>query len=405
MSIRNRQELTEQLLGLVLVDLDGNSADARGAMTQLAQSEHQDRILAAAGLLLGDAVVASWRRGWLPADLVGVVCRERDDPRVTSLLLDVVAADMAKYPAATVHRRWAAQVGELEAKVWWRPDRPHLVQWAERAGVGTEAVLLTMLALMTLLLQLPPLPRILPLPGEATRATGTATGIDQKILGRVRGLLAKAESTEYPEEAEALSAKAQELMRRHALERALLESEEQTVQTASSTRLWLEAPYAGAKALLVSAIARANRCKSVHYKELGFVALVGTDLDLEITELLVTSLLVQATRAMVAEGSHSTLLGTSRTRSFRQSFLVSYATRIGERLAETGKSARDDIAADPRLLPVLADRSKVVEDTFNEMFKHTVSRRVSVSNGAGWHAGRQAADRADLSLDRAALTP
>ena len=37
---------------------------------------------------------------------------------------------------------------------------------------------------------------------------------DEKVLGRVRALLAKAESTTFPEEAEALTAKAQELMAR-----------------------------------------------------------------------------------------------------------------------------------------------------------------------------------------------
>ena len=43
--------------------------------------------------------------------------------------------------------------------------------------------------------------------------------MDEKKLSRVRALLAKAESSSFPEEAEALSAKAQELMTRHALDR------------------------------------------------------------------------------------------------------------------------------------------------------------------------------------------
>jgi hypothetical protein len=141
----------------------------------------------------------------------------------------------------------------------------------------------------------------------------------------------------------------------------------------------------------------------VFYSGLGFVALVGEEMDLEITELLVMSLLVQATRAMVAEGSQITRAGTSRTRSFRQSFLVAYATRIGERLDEAATRAHDP-AEDTRLLPVLAKRSRVVEETFQAMFSHTVERSVSVTNGAGWHAGRAAADRADLTIERDTIT-
>jgi hypothetical protein len=114
-------------------------------------------------------------------------------------------------------------------------------------------------------------------------------------------------------------------------------------------------------------------------------------------------LLVQATRAMVAEGSQISHTGTSRTRSFRQSFLIAYAARIGERLEEATSQAVDS-QTDDRLLPVLADRSRVVEDTFQEMYSHTVQKSVSVTNGAGWHAGRAAADRADLSIERRAVS-
>jgi hypothetical protein len=73
------------------------------------------------------------------------------------------------------------------------------------------------------------------------------------------------------------------------------------------------------------------------------------------------------------------------------------------RLEEAAADAVDPQAND-RLLPVLADRSRVVEDTFQEMYRHTVQKSVSISNGAGWHAGRAAADRADLSIDRRAVS-
>ncbi|WP_298321885.1 DUF2786 domain-containing protein [Haloactinopolyspora sp.] len=359
-----------------------------------------DRTLAtAAGLALSRVITALWRSGWLPVDVWEVV-RRRADQEVTGLLVDTIAADTAQHAPATVHQRWADQVTRLEATVWWPKNEPHLGPWARRHGVGTQHALFVTTTLLAQLMVLPKLAPILPPPGSASaRVTAAGARVDQKVLARVRALLAKAESTQFPDEAEALSAKAQELMNRHAFERALLDADHDVQPAATALRLWLDSPYVEAKSHLVAAIAGANRCKSVFYPKLGFVALVGETMDLEITELLATSLLVQATHAMLAEGNHVTGAGTSRTRSFRRSFLVSYANRIGERLSEAGQRAHDP-ADDARLLPVLAARSQAVEDTFNEMFEHTIRKSVTVSNGAGWDAGRAAADRADLGVER-----
>ncbi|WP_410607871.1 DUF2786 domain-containing protein [Amycolatopsis sp. lyj-109] len=343
-----------------------------------------------------------WQAGWTPVDLWQHSRRTCPAP-ATSLLLDAIAADAAKHASSTVDDRWAEQVRALGAERWWDRDRPQLLQWADRAGVAVDDALLTMVTLLAELSMLPELPVILPPPGSAgVRPAQTGHGVDQKVLARVRGLLAKAESTEFPEEAEALSAKAQELMNRYSFERALLDADTDRKQTAASTRLWLDAPYVEAKSHLVGAIAEANRCRTVFYAKLGFVALVGAETDLEITELLATSLQVQATRAMVAHGSQTTRAGTSRTRSFRHSFLVSYAVRIGERLEEAGRRAHDPVE-DERLLPVLAARSRVVEETFETMFHHVVERTTAITNGVGWEAGRAAADHADLVIQRQAV--
>lgn len=361
----------------------------------------QPRIVATgAGIALAEVVNALWSAGWMPADLWEIT-RRRADAASTGLLVNTIAADSARHGPA-VDDRWSAQVRQLDATVWWDRDRPQLLQWAEREGVDLEQALLVTIGLLAMLMALPELPRIIPPPGTAQRGSSVSK-VDQKILARVRGLLAKAESTEYPEEAEALTAKAQELMNRHVFERALLDADTNRKQTATSIRLWLDNPYVEPKSHLVAAVAAANRCRSVFYPGLGFVAVVGEEMDLEITELLVMSLLVQATRAMVAEGSQITRTGTSRTRSFRQSFLVAYATRIGERLDEAASRAHDP-AEDARLLPVLARRSRVVEETFAAMFSHTVERSVSITNAAGWNAGRAAADRADLTIDRDTIT-
>jgi len=74
------------------------------------------------------------------------------------------------------------------------------------------------------------------------------------VLQKVRGLLAKAESTEFEAEAAALTAKAQELMTRHAIDRAALHVG-QAVGRPSIIRVAIEAPYVDPKSLLLQLVA------------------------------------------------------------------------------------------------------------------------------------------------------
>jgi hypothetical protein len=350
-----------------------------------------------------------WPHGWLPYDLVQVTGRECDE-FATSLVVDVIAADMVRHAEASIHERWRDQLRQIEARQWWRHDRQHFEQWLDKHILTKEEGLEAVIAALATLMALPKLPLILPLPGQSSSVQATLAGaghpagVDQKVLAKVRGLLAKAESTEFPEEAEALSAKAQELMSRHAFERALLDADDHVPQTASSRRVWLDTPYVGAKAQLVAAVAAANRSRGVVYEKIGFIALIGADLDLEITELLSTSLLLQATRAMVAAGASRTTGVEARSRTYRQSFLLAYATRIGQRLRAVAEKS-DDLTADDRLLPVLADREKAVNLLFDELYPATVKKSYTVGSAAGWQAGTAAADLADIGLDRQKLTP
>jgi hypothetical protein len=142
----------------------------------------------------------------------------------------------------------------------------------------------------------------------------------------------------------------------------------------------------------------------VFHSGLGCVTVLGDEVDLELVEVLGTSLLVHASGAMVAAGRQADWSGQSRTKSFRQSFLVSYATRIGERLTTAATATSEAMAGelgDGRLLPVLAARTEEVERLYESLFPALTTRRVSVSNSAGWGAGRVAADLADLDVRRA----
>jgi hypothetical protein len=347
------------------------------------------------------AVDALWQRGWLPYDVREMVSRSLDES-AASLVVDVIALSCSPHPAATVHPRWQRQLDEIGASVWW--EGPLLEAWATRHIETMSYANRTAAELLKFLGRLPSLPQILPLPGDVLMSAVRA-GLDPKVLNRVRGLLAKAESTAFPEEAEALSAKAQELMNRHALERAMLDAD--LPAEATSRRMWLDKSYFKEKAQLVHVVSEAFRSRAVAYDGFGFIALVGDEVDLESVELLSTSLLVQATRAMVAVGGRAGKGSEARSRPFRKSFLVSYASRIGERLeamAATPAAPDDPIASDERLLPVLADRKQAVDTLYEQMFTRTRTSRVTVRSAAGWGAGRAAADRADIGTGRNAVT-
>ena len=345
-------------------------------------------------------VGAAWTHGWSPEDLHQLT-RRRLDAAGISYVLDAMA-DHSRQPAtARVPERWREQLQQIGAVVWWEPGQGHLMQWARRQRRGPAEALEIVIDVLALLMSLPRLPPIAPPPGSAAGGP-PRHGVDPKMLARVRALLAKAESTTYPEEAEALSAKAQELMSRYSLERLVGETAPGSdPQPASARRLWLDSPYVAAKALLVDAVAEANRCRTVLSEKLGFTTVLGDEVDLEIVELLTTSLLVQATRVMVAAGRRTTRTGQSRTRSFRQSFLIAYATRIRERLTAARDAGTAAVADPARLLPVLASRERVVDELFRSMFPESASRSFSVGNAAGWHAGRAAADLAVLDTGRA----
>jgi hypothetical protein len=110
---------------------------------------------------------------------------------------------------------------------------------------------------------------------------------------------------------------------------------------------------------------------------------------------------------MTQAGSRQDQHGRSRTRSFRQSFLTSFANRIGERLTEATDLASKEAEAEVgenRLLPVLAVRKDSVQEATETMFPELASQAVSATDGEGWAAGRAAADLAALHA-RTELNP
>ncbi|MBM7168418.1 DUF2786 domain-containing protein [Streptomyces sp. G44] len=343
----------------------------------------------------------AWRNGWQPADVIRLARRDLEEPHVR-LAAALIHAETRGY--AHLPPRWADQLADL----------------ARDLGPGSEAArprdrfsyATTHLQLYRLLLRLPPIEPVGPPPGASM--PGPVEG-EPRALTRIRALLAKAEATGFPQEAEALTAKAQELMARHSLDEALLAARTHAKDVPGACRVGVDAPYETAKAILLDSVAAANHCRAVWNEAFGFSTVVGFEADLEAVELLYTSLLVQGTAAMTKAEAGQRAAGRKRTKAFRQTFLLAYAHRIGARLARAGEHAVTEAAqaaeaaggSAASLLPVLAARDVAVTDRAERMFPRTTTTRVrGATDGEGWTHGTAAADRAHVTpRDRGPALP
>ncbi|HET7531002.1 MAG TPA: DUF2786 domain-containing protein [Mycobacteriales bacterium] len=221
--------------------------------------------------------------------------------------------------------------------------------------------------------------------------------VDDRILERVRKLLARAEHPSTPPaEAEACSEKAAALMSRYLIDQAMLDAAATDTGAPIVRRIIVEAPYTMAKAVLLNRVARAFRVCVAIGEAHGAgrrCTLVGYAADLAVTELLFTSLLLQASSAMIAASQ-----GHPRVKAFRRSFLMGYADAIGLRLRNVRQATEREAAADsPATAVVLVDRAAKVEAAFAAEFPHLRSLRTTVSSAGGLTAGHAAGARADLS--------
>jgi hypothetical protein len=245
-------------------------------------------------------------------------------------------------------------------------------------------------------MSLPRLPHLVDPPGRWNSGTlAEDPGAPPAMLGKVRALLAKAESTTFDAEAEALTAKAQELMARHRIDRAVLEHDFRASRRSPvGRRLAVDDPYAEAKALMLGEIAAANGCHSVWSKGLGFSTAFGFADELDAVEELFTSLLVQAAVALRRAGSKFDRDGRSRTTRFRRSFLVAFGMRDTVAATVTAADAETSVA----LIPILAERDAAAKRAASAAFPGAGLVSPAATDGEGWYAGTLFGDLADLGI-------
>lgn len=343
---------------------------------------------------LARQVAELWDRGWQPADLHRVVARELGS-REVGLLAGAIVVGSSSYRSLgeQVAPRWVGQVDVLAGGTLHHlPDD----------GAPWVDLLVASVRLRYALEQLPDLPLLEPPPSawrSGMRATAAGTGSDG-VLDKVRALLAKAESTDFDAEAEAFTAKAQELMARHRIDQAaLVRDGAAPAAEIVGRRIGIEDPYADAKASLLAGICVANGARAVWTKHAGFTTVFGFPGEVDIVEELFTSLLVQSSAALRREGSKRDRFGRSRTTRFRRAFLHAFAQRVATRLRTVADATLDADDRRSSLLPVLASRDAAVDSAVAEAFPDMTSfAPPRFGDREGWVAGTLFGDAADLGV-------
>jgi hypothetical protein len=238
--------------------------------------------------------------------------------------------------------------------------------------------------------------------------------MEAKLLARVRALLAKAEATDYPEEAEAYT-KAAELIAQYGISEAMLAAAGGRTDEIKQVRIDISDPYSTEKAILLAGIATALRCRCVTYSYKGrrtipYATILGYSVDLERVELLYTSLLLQASGQVTKV--RPDWYDESTVRTYRKSWLMGFAAAVQNRLTTAERKAAEQSQADrtsqtstvtgaPSTELVLLDRAEKVDAEYDRLNPGLKNRKYKARIASeGFSGGHAAGRRADLGNTR-----
>jgi len=239
-----------------------------------------------------------------------------------------------------------------------------------------------------------------------TTSTVSPLGTDApgRLLDRVRKLLAKAEAEGVtPAEAEALTGKAAELMAKYGIDRALLAATRPETDRPGDRMVEIYNPWGRVQAHLLCGLAAALRCQCIMLTgRTGLrVHIFGYASDLERTDVLYTSVLIQMWHGLVAAQVPA---AAPSVRAWRRSWLLGFAAAVIARVRAAEERAARAATEVPdgrpcRAALVLADRSLVIRQNLTRAYPRTRSAKVTYT-GSGYGDGYAQGRRADIGSGR-----
>ena len=233
----------------------------------------------------------------------------------------------------------------------------------------------------------------------------TTPDAPERLLDRVHKLLAKAEAEGVTAaEAQALTAKAAELMAKYGIDRALLAARQPETDKPGDRIVEIYNPWARVQAHLLCGLAAALRCQCILLPSRAGqrVHMFGYASDLERADVLYTSVLIQMWHGLAATDVPA---GASSVRAWRRSWLLGFAAaviarvRAAEHDAERSAAAAPARDGSPGAALVLADRTLVIRRHVSHAYPVTRSARLTYS-GSGYGDGYAQGKRADIGAGR-----
>ncbi|MFF6956173.1 DUF2786 domain-containing protein [Streptomyces sp. NPDC008317] len=226
-------------------------------------------------------------------------------------------------------------------------------------------------------------------------------------LETIRALLAKAEDPRTPEaEAELARKRAFEMMAKYGVEQAMLNDADPASDAPADRMIVLDNPWAMERVRLINRIALALGCQLIHLGRDGNgpsrrVHVFGYASDLQRAELLYTSLLLQMNGGLAAQ----TVPMGDGARAWRRSWLLGFINRVGNRIEEAERGAREQAGGETTATGrsaalVLADRKSVVEQNYRQAYPRARTGGRTTMTGTGYGAGWVAGSRADIGGKR-----
>jgi hypothetical protein len=192
-------------------------------------------------------------------------------------------------------------------------------------------------------------------------------------------------------------------MAKYGIDRALLAAQRPETDQPASRMVDIYNPWARVQAHLLCGLASAMRCQCILLPsgEGQRVHMFGYASDLERTDVLYTSVLVQMWHGLIAT---SVPARASSVRAWRRSWLLGFAAAVTARVQAAEEGAEAAAVAAPagphaNAALVLADRSLVIRRNVAAAYPVTRTARLTYT-GSGFGAGYKQGERADLGTGR-----
>jgi hypothetical protein len=233
----------------------------------------------------------------------------------------------------------------------------------------------------------------------------------ESIQSKIAGLLAKAESTNFPAEAEALSRKAEQLMVKWGIDEAMLASKRAKSTQAEkivTEKMEFGSIYSMGLIAFSSSVARGlglQTLQSKHHssRHTRYLHIIGHEGDVARAQMLITSLHLQMTTALRVWWStyelKANMMPAQQVNAKRQ-FMASFGSAVEQRLVQRRREQEQETQAEttsgPSVALVLRDRKAEVDEFMAARYQNLGRARGMQGSGHGRAEGRAAGQRANL---------